>query len=80
MPKSKPMFEVNDNIMQEIFDAHKDNTGCLSLVNTFNIGIHTMEFHTCICGKRSRNCDFLILNKYATNSLCVHYLKDQKAI
>lgn len=80
-PKSKPTNEVNDNLtlsMQEILDSHKNKTGIFHK-GKFYGNCSFNGFHFCICGQRSENTDYLILNKYVTNSLCVHYLKDHRS-
>lgn len=80
VPKNKPMFEVNDEItqgMQEIFNAHKNSTGVM-YGDVWRFDVSYRGHHTCICGRQSTNSDFLILNKYITNSLCVHYLRDHR--
>lgn len=32
-------------------------------------------WHTCACGERSTNCDYMVAGCFTTNSLCVHYLR-----
>lgn len=77
-PKNKKSdLPVNDDItkkMSELFE-NCHTTGAYNKRGDFVIGEGYMGVHTCKCGETSESVDYLLTPKFATNSLCVHYLQ-----
>ncbi len=67
---------INDNTtleLEKILEACTDS-------GTYGNGIFTrgeqfLGVHQCICGTQSKSCDYLLTPHFATNTLCVHYLR-----
>ena len=55
-----------------------EESGCMGVMNAdgfFAFGVSTRGFHVCSCGKaHSGSHDYILANRTATNSMCVHYL------
>jgi hypothetical protein len=78
--KQKSEKPVNDELSEFINQAFtkadiKETRGSLNYNNgDFCTGLYTMGVHTCVCGERSKCYDVLLNERFATNSLCEHYL------
>jgi hypothetical protein len=81
-PKNQPSEPINDELtkfMELALKKAKEGAANYSDKDT-NPEIHFNEkdawrgYHTCFCGERSRNHDYLLKNGMITNSLCVHYV------
>ena len=45
----------------------------------FQEGGGFLGVHVCVCGAQSTSNDYLVLERYVTNSLCVHYLRHHRS-
>jgi len=70
--------------MQQIFDSCAEDGKSRGAYEggSFTVNLGFMGVHHCVCGVRSDSQDVLMITpcgkKFATNTLCVHYLRDHR--
>lgn len=63
-----------DELTKKMSAAFKGYTTGSGFEGQFMEDAGTMGWHTCVCGAKSTNVDYLLPSGFITNSLCVHYL------
>lgn len=76
---NKSEFPTEDELtlgLEKLFNDHNSNIGNFyEDTGKFTEEAGWLGTYTCFCGEESSSEDYLITPSYATNSLCIHYLK-----